>query len=91
MSFISVRVTPRASRDLIGPYSGGVLHIRVTTPPADGQSNAAVTRLLARALGIPPRDVTLVAGATARLKRFEVPLEPEEIARLLHHASDASR
>ena len=27
-------------------------------------------RLIARSVGIPPRDVTLAAGATARLKRL---------------------
>jgi len=91
VSFISLRVTPRASRDGIGPYSAGVLHVRVTAPPADGEANTAVTKLLARALGIPPRDVSLVSGATSRMKRFEVPLETEEIDRILRHAGDAAR
>ena len=29
-------------------------------------------RLLAKALGVPPRDVALVAGATARIKRLTI-------------------
>jgi uncharacterized protein YggU (UPF0235/DUF167 family) len=28
--------------------------------------------VIARALGVPPRDVTLVAGASARLKRLRI-------------------
>ncbi|MCA9831650.1 MAG: DUF167 domain-containing protein [Dehalococcoidia bacterium] len=91
MSFISLRVTPRASRDGIGPYSDGVLHVRVTAPPAGGEANAAVTKLIARALGVPSRDVSLVSGATSRMKRFEVPLGTEEIERILRHTSDAPR
>ncbi len=29
-------------------------------------------KLVAKALGVPPRDVILVAGATARLKRLKI-------------------
>ena len=80
---LAVRVTPRASRDAIGDFRDGVLAVRVTAPPTDGEANAAVARLLARALGLPGRDIVLVSGATARAKRFEVPLTDEELARRL--------
>jgi hypothetical protein len=69
---VTVRVTPRASRDEIGPEEEGVLHVRVTAAPADGAANAAVTRLLARHFGVPSRDVVLVSGATSRLKVFDI-------------------
>ena len=38
----------------------------------DGKANDAVSRLLANHLGVPRGRVQLVAGATARLKRFRV-------------------
>jgi uncharacterized protein YggU (UPF0235/DUF167 family) len=79
-SRLTVRVTPRASRDAVdGLTAVGQLAVRVAAPPADGAANAAVTRLLARALGLPARDVVLVRGATSRIKLFEVPLTFEEV------------
>lgn len=76
MSRIPVRVTPRSAREAIEGFDPeGVLRVRVTAAPADGAANAAVTKLLARALGLSGRDVVLVAGAAARLKVFEVPLD----------------
>ncbi len=79
VSRVRVRVTPRAARDLIEIDPDGVVRIRVTAPPADGAANAAVTRLLARALDLPARDVILVSGATAREKTFEVPLDIDSL------------
>ena len=38
----------------------------------EGKANEAVRRAIARAVGVPPRAVTLVRGATARRKRFEI-------------------
>ena len=40
--------------------------------PAEGEANAALIRLIAKAMGVPPRDVILVAGATGRLKRLVI-------------------
>lgn len=83
MASLVVRVTPRAARDALAGYSGGVLHVRVTAPPAEGAANAAVVRLLARTLRLPSRDIVLASGANARLKRFEVPLDPAGLERIL--------
>jgi len=64
---LEVHVTPRAAADEVRVI-GGTVRVRVTAPPADGQANAAVLRLLARALRVPARDIRLVGGATARRK-----------------------
>ncbi len=44
----------------------------VTAPAAEGAANRAITRALARALGLPPSAVVLVAGERARDKVLEV-------------------
>ena len=49
---------------------GDALRVRVKAPPVGGRANAEVAALLAAALHVPGHDVTLVAGATSRLKRF---------------------
>jgi len=75
-----VRVTPRAGRDDVEGFdSTGTLRVRVRAAPADGQANAAVAALLAKALGLPGRDVALVYGGNARVKVFDVPLSEGEL------------
>ena len=74
---LMVRLTPKGGRDTIGGIDAladgrTVLMARVRAAPADGEANAALIRLIAKTVGVPPRDVALVAGATARLKRLMV-------------------
>ena len=66
-----MRVTPGASRDEVR-IDGDAVLLRVTAPPADGAANTAVLRLLAAALGRPRRDLTLLRGASARIKLIGV-------------------
>jgi hypothetical protein len=74
---VLVRLTPRGGRDAIEGVEEladgrSVLKVRVRAVASEGEANAALVKLLAKALGVPPRDVRLVAGATARLKRVQV-------------------
>jgi uncharacterized protein YggU (UPF0235/DUF167 family) len=74
---LMVRLTPKGGRDTIGSIDAladgrTVLMARVRAAPADGEANLALIRLIAKTVGVPPRDVALVAGATARLKRLTV-------------------
>ncbi len=74
---LTVRLTPKGGRDAIDgieQMSDGrsVLKARVRAAPSDGAANAALIRLIAASLAIAPRDVALVAGATARLKRLRI-------------------
>ncbi|MEQ8311926.1 MAG: DUF167 domain-containing protein [Sphingopyxis sp.] len=66
-----MQVTPGARNETVR-IEGGTVRLRVTAPPADGAANAAVLRLLASALAIPPSKLTLIRGATARVKLFAV-------------------
>lgn len=71
---VTVRLTPKGGRDAIDGImrlSDGstVLKARVAAAPAEGEANDALVRLLARTLRVAPRDVTLVGGATSRIKR----------------------
>lgn len=48
------------------------MRLRVTAPPVAGAANAAVARLLARALGVSPSSIHVVKGLQAREKIVEV-------------------
>ncbi|HZQ38511.1 MAG TPA: DUF167 domain-containing protein [Dehalococcoidia bacterium] len=69
---IAIQITPRAAADRIEGWSGEELRVRVTVPPVEGRANAALVRLLARALGIAPSRVRVLAGATSRRKLVEI-------------------
>lgn len=67
----SVRATPRARRNAV-ELRDGQIRISVTTAPEDGKANAAIQKLLARALGVAPSRLELVRGASARDKVFRL-------------------
>jgi uncharacterized protein (TIGR00251 family) len=68
----SVRVKPRASREGVLGVKEGALEVSVLAPPVEGQANEAVLRALAAVLGVPRREVSLVAGDASRQKVVEV-------------------
>ncbi len=50
----------------------------------DGRATRAALEAVARAVGCPPREVTLVSGATSRTKVIEVPDDcADEVSSLL--------
>jgi uncharacterized protein len=74
---ITVRLTPKGGRDAIDGVTRladgrAVVRARVRAAPSDGAANAALVRLLADCLHVAPRDVTLMAGATGRIKRIKI-------------------
>ena len=81
---IAVRLSPRASRDEVGPFEADVLRVRVTAPPVDGRANPALVRLLEKRLGVARGDVRVVVGETARQKVVAVDgLDEAEVRRRL--------
>ena len=74
---LAVRLTPKGGRDAIDGVETladgrAVLKARVRAAPTEGEANEALCRLIAKAVGVPPRDVALAAGATARIKRLTI-------------------
>jgi len=84
---LRARVTPRAGRDRIDGVAelpdGPALRIAVSAPPEDGKANAAVCKLVAKLLGTAKSNVSVVAGATARLKQIEVRGDGAALAAML--------
>ena len=74
---LHVRLTPKGGRDGIdgiATLSDGrsILKARVRAAPSEGEANAALIALMAKALDIPARSVSIAGGATARIKRVAI-------------------
>ena len=79
-----VRLTPKSTRDAVEGVETGAdgrtfLKARVRAVPEKGKANQALEKLLASALGMPARSVSIVAGGTARLKTIRVAGEADAI------------
>ncbi len=69
---LQVWVQPRASKDEVLGVHGEGLKVRLCAPPVDGEANDALTRFLAKRLGVPRSSVELVRGQTSRHKTLRV-------------------
>ncbi len=72
-----VRLTPRAGRDAIDGWDTDAsgrpyLKARVAAAPVDGAANAALVKVIAKALRRPARAVRIVAGGHGRVKSLEL-------------------
>jgi uncharacterized protein len=69
---ITVRVIPRASRPGLAGTRGDALLVRLQSPPVEGAANDELVEVLAKALQVPRRAVSIVAGDRSRQKRVRV-------------------
>jgi uncharacterized protein YggU (UPF0235/DUF167 family) len=89
---LTVRLTPKGGRDAvegIERLSDGrsVLKARVRAVASEGAANAALVKLIAAALGVAPRQVTLTGGATSRIKRLRIEGDAAALAAILEQRS----
>jgi uncharacterized protein (TIGR00251 family) len=70
--FLTVRVVPRAARSSLAGIRDGALLVRLTSPPVEGAANEELVQLIASLLGVPRRQVSLVAGSHGRRKRLKI-------------------
>lgn len=84
---VAVRVLPRAARNAIdGVTEAGALRVRLTAPPVEGAANAALVALLADALDLPKRAVTIVRGEHGREKIVLINATPAQVRERLRAA-----
>jgi len=69
---LDVRVTPRAGRTGFAGMREDVLLVRLAAAPVDGAANDELVALIAKALHIPKRDITILSGERARSKRIRI-------------------
>ena len=80
-----VRLTPKAAVDRLEGLEAtadGRSHVkaRVRAVPEKGAANAALEKLVAKALAVPASSVSVSAGGTARLKVLRIGGDPAALA-----------
>lgn len=88
---LAIRLIPKSTTEriigLIADATGGLaLKIAVTAPAEAGKANAALLRLLARQIGLPPRDLVLLAGARDRRKLVQITGDPVALVKRLEES-----
>jgi uncharacterized protein (TIGR00251 family) len=84
---LPVRLTPRSARDEIAGIEdfGGeiVLKARVRALPEQGRANAALERLVATWLKVPPSLVKVAQGGKSRAKQLLIEGDADRLTRLI--------
>lgn len=69
---LKVHVTPRSSRNQVVGWRADALCIKTTAPPVEGAANDAVSKFLAKSLGVRASQVSIVSGEKSREKVFRI-------------------
>ena len=84
---LTVRLTPKSGKDeIVGVETFGeetVLKALVRALPEAGRANAALERLIANWLDVPPSSVAVVQGGKSRLKQVAIAGDAEALAALV--------
>lgn len=92
---LRVRLTPKASRDGLGRLErladdSEVMIAHVRAAPSEGEANAALVALVAKAAGLPKSKVEVVSGHTSRIKVLALSGAAEAIVAALEHCAAAA-
>lgn len=85
---LAVRLTPRGGRDAVEGWARDekghpCLKARVAAPPVEGAANAALEKMIAKALKVSRGSVRIVSGDQSRLKILEIDgIEQAEVERV---------
>ena len=81
---IRIKVVPGASGNEIAGVLGNRLKVRVSAPAEGGRANEAVCAVIAAALGVKPRQVSVESGHASAQKVLRVSgVELEFVARVV--------
>lgn len=69
---LDIKVIPRARKQRLAVDPVYALRCYVVSPPEDNKANHEVIDSLAKALKIAKSSITIIAGATARIKRIAI-------------------
>ena len=65
---LAIKAIPNAPRSEVVGWLGDALKVKVHAPPVEGRANEALCEVLAEALGLPKRAVSVARGDTSTRK-----------------------
>jgi uncharacterized protein len=71
-ALIAVKVIARASKSGVAGIRDGAVLVRLNAAPVDGAANAELVDVIAAALGVPKRAITIASGSASRRKTIQV-------------------
>ena len=74
---LAVKALPGASKTEFAGVKDGRLRVKIAAAPEGGKANAGLISFVAKALGVPKHDVTLLHGEKSRLKTLAIPITCE--------------
>jgi uncharacterized protein len=86
---LAVQVVPRASRSEVLGEHNGALRVRVAAPPVEGAANNELIATLAKALGVPRRNIEIESGVTGKRKRVSIRGATPDVLKDLKLATDS--
>lgn len=84
---LRVKAQPKASKDEFAEVLDNRLKIRITAPPTDGKANKHLIKFLAVQFKVSKSQIELIAGESARDKRFMI-RAPKQIPSIIPSASN---
>ena len=71
-TLLRIHLSPRAKRNEVVGVVNGALKVRVNAPPVDDKANDALSRFIAKKLGVPRSAVCVLSGRKSRSKTLLV-------------------
>ncbi|MBO9667909.1 MAG: YggU family protein [Bdellovibrio sp.] len=65
-------IQPKSSKNEVVGEHNGMLKIKITAPPVDGEANQALIEFLSKLVKLPKRQITLIKGEAGRQKTVEI-------------------
>lgn len=85
---LAIKVKPGSKVDQLFYDAAGTLTAKIKAPAQDGKANTYLVAFLARQLGIPQSNVTLVAGFTNPNKRLDIDVAPDVFERFIQQIAN---
>lgn len=71
-ALISIVVQPRSSKSEIVGIHDGLLKVKISSPPVDGEANESCIKYFSKLLKVPKSDIRIVKGERSKRKKISV-------------------
>jgi uncharacterized protein (TIGR00251 family) len=69
---VDIKVIPRSSKKEIAGASNGIVKVKLTSPPVEGEANAQLIELLSKHFKVSKGSVSIIKGETSRNKTVKI-------------------